>query len=728
MAENYNWTFSTIGGATRVNITNGEDIKHLGELDQKLWTVLSCPVKGLELDEKTLQYVDIDGDGKIHVNEVVRTAQWLTGIINNADLLLEKKDTIKFSSFNTENEEGKKLLSSAKQILENLGLKKDSISLADTEDNVAIFAKTALNGDGIVTVQSTEDAELSGTIAKAIDCVGSKADRSGLPGLDAELVGTFYDALAKYSAWKQAAEAAKDQIFPYQDNTQTVCDLVGQLKPKVEDFFMRCKLSAFDVDSTKVLDVSTGRIEAVSAKDLSTCQDEIAQYPLARLNAEGKLPLKGGINPVWLAAFTKLGELAFKADFGDIAEISEEQWNSVVAKLAPYETWLGSKAGTQVEGLGLDTVNQLLKENRKDALLALIEADKALEPEATSIETVNKLLHLYRDFYKLLCNFVSFRDFYDPQEKAIFQAGSLYIDERCCNLCIKVPDMGPHNATAGLSGMFLLYCNCIPKNGGAAITIAAVITDGDIAELREGKHGVFYDRQGLDYDATIVKIIDNPISIRQAFWSPYRKLGKLVEDTVNKFAADKDAKVMGDMSANVTAPKEKPAFDIAKFTGIFAAIGLAFAGIAAAFSGLVKVLAGLSIWGWLGVIVGIILLISGPAMLKAWLKLRKRNMSPLLNANGWAINAGVKVNTTFGATLTSIPKKPVKTVGKDPFADRTPFWKRLVRWFILLAAIFGILYFTNFFGWIGVEALEHEKKAPVEQVAEAPAVEEPVAE
>ena len=37
----YEWKFSTFGGVTRVNVTTGEDIAHLGELDQKLWTVLS---------------------------------------------------------------------------------------------------------------------------------------------------------------------------------------------------------------------------------------------------------------------------------------------------------------------------------------------------------------------------------------------------------------------------------------------------------------------------------------------------------------------------------------------------------------------------------------------------------------------------------------------------------------------------------------------------------------
>ena len=61
----YEWKYCSLGGITRVTITSGEDIAHLAELDQKMWSVLSCPVKGLELDERTLDLIDYDRDGNI---------------------------------------------------------------------------------------------------------------------------------------------------------------------------------------------------------------------------------------------------------------------------------------------------------------------------------------------------------------------------------------------------------------------------------------------------------------------------------------------------------------------------------------------------------------------------------------------------------------------------------------------------------------------------------------
>ena len=156
----YNWKFASVGGTTRVNISSGEDIAHLDELDQKLWTVLSCPVKGLEIDERTLQLMDGDTDGKIRANEVVETALWLTSVLSDPDDLLKQEDQLPLSAIRTDNEEGKRLYDSARQILANLGKDGETISVADTVDSVAIFSKTRFNGDGVITEQTCEDDTL----------------------------------------------------------------------------------------------------------------------------------------------------------------------------------------------------------------------------------------------------------------------------------------------------------------------------------------------------------------------------------------------------------------------------------------------------------------------------------------------------------------------------------------------------------------------------------------
>ena len=698
---NYDWKFSTVGGVTRVNIESGQDILHLDELDRKLWTALSCPLKNLEIDEKTMTMLDTNGDGKIHIEEVVAASKWLTSVINDPELLLKREGVIPFTAFNVSTEEGAHLLETSRQILENLGLEKDNISIADVSDSLAIFAKTRFNGDGIITENSADDEAIKALIKNIIDSMGDVTDRSGDPGIDTDKIEAFYTALADFKAWKEAGDADKANVFPYGDDTAAALAACMAVKDKVEDFFMRCKLASFNADSASVLDVSSAKIGEISNNNLAASVDEIATYPLASVNAEHKLPLGKEVNPAWAGAIAALKTLVIDKEYPNAEYITEEQWFSLLAKFNAYNVWMGEKKGAEVEGLGYDAVKTILEENKKDVLLDLVAQDKALESKSNAIDQVDKMLHLYRDFYTLLTNFVTFSDFYSPEKRAIFQAGTLYIDERACDLCIKVTDMGAQGTMAPLSNMYILYCDCTCKSKPGTMTIAAVVTDGDVGAIMVGKHAVFYDRDGLGWNATVTKIVENPISIRQAFWSPYRKMARSVEDMINKRAAEKDAKVMADANskidnANIPADGQKPAevkppFDIAKFAGIFAAIGLALGLVASAVGGLFAWL-GLHWYHWVILFLAIILLISGPAMIMAWLKLRKRNLAPILNANGWALNQRILVNTSFGATLTSIAKYPV-VKAKDPYTTKAPLWKRILRWLIVIIILAVAVYF-----------------------------------
>ena len=666
----YEWKFSTVGGVTRVNIETGADVAHLNELDQKLWTVLSCPVSGLEFDEKTLRLMDSNNDGRIRVGEVVAASQWLTKVLKDMNYLLEGKDCIDFSQVQADSDEGKEVLESAKLILKQLGAEKESISLADVAEYMAGYEEKCK---------------------------------------------------AEYTA-------ANPDPFepPYGDKSDDAEAAVNALRAKVADWFMRCKLVQFDEEASGVLDVQVEKIASISANNLAASTAEIADYPLARPSKEALLPLNGGINPAWQSQFATLKALVLDVDFAGKESISEEEWNGVLAKVDAYTAW---------KAAGETAMNEAVAEQ--------------LKVHSAAIEPVEKLLRLCRDFFKLLRNFVVFKDFYNraPGTEAIFQAGVLFVDQRSCELCVKVSDMPKHLATAGKSGLYLLYCHCVSKVLGKEMDIAAAVTDGDIKELHEGKNAVFYDRAGNDWDATITKIIDNPISIRQAFWSPYRKFGNWITEKITKNAQEKEAKQFENMTAkadetstSLTAKPDEAAaaaakadekkaqvFDIAKFAGIFAAIGLALGAIGAALA----TLGGFIMDKWYNIILliaAVVIFISGPSMLLAWLKLRKRNIGPLLNANGWAINSVVKINTTFGQTLTSMAKFP-KVVGKDPLADKKmAWWKKCLIWLVVLAALFVVGFRLVEHRWVWEpKPVEVEEVVAEEAVAEdAVAAEAPV--
>ncbi|MGM9789249.1 MAG: hypothetical protein ACI3Y9_02960 [Candidatus Cryptobacteroides sp.] len=693
--KKYKWEFSNIGGASRVKINSGEDIAHLGELDPTMWTVLSCPVQGLEIDSASLACIDTDGDGKIRVNDVVKTAEWAVSALTNADRLLEGASSIAISEFNPGTGTGSKLASSAREILQNLGREGDVISLSDTADRVAIFAGTKFNGDGIIIEATSGNEDEKAVIAAIKSTLGTVKDRSGEDGVNAELIEAFYKELAEYSAWC----AAKPEL-PYGDDTEALLSAYQSLDAKVRDFFVRSKVAAFSPDNAAKLDVQTAWIEAIAGSDLASKLDEIAGYPLARITGKAEIPVDAAVNPVWVAQFATVAKLAVPEG---VEAVDESLWNEIGAKLAPYIAWKAAKAGAAVESLGIEAVDKFLASALKQSLLDLVAKDLALKEEAENIDNVDKFLHVYRDFYKLLRNFVTLEDFYskDKNVKAIFQSGTLIIDQRACRFCMNVADMAKHNTMAPASGMYLVYCDCTTKTKPGKITIVAAVTVGDIGDLAVGKNAVYYDNQGLEWDAVITKIIDNPISISQSFWSPYRRMSDAVQNLINKSAAEKDAKLMKDATDKINAapaaapasPDAKPApaqpFDIGKFAGIFAALGMAVGMIGSALASLVKGFVALKWWQVILAFVGILLVISGPAMVLAWMKLRKRNIAPLLNANGWAVNASAKISIGFGETLTDIAKFP-KLKLKDPYAKKgLPLWGRILIWLLTLAVIAG---------------------------------------
>ena len=525
----YNWTFANVGGVTRVKIQSGEDIRHLGELDEKLWTVLSCPTTGLEIDSESLRLMNADGDGKLRVKEVQQAAAWLCSVLRDPEVLLAGKDEVLIADIADEG---------MRTVAEAVAKGNPQVSLADVE--------AAIAGVSIETVVAPE---------------------------------------APYAADVMAAyKAKKDEYAAY-----------------------------------------------------------FEQEKLAKLGLANKAGEDACVPGMTQAAFEEMGKA-----------------------IADYEAAAAAAADANA---------------------------KALSAAQAQYQPLRKLLMLTRDFYRLLRNFVTFEDFYRKDIQAVFQAGTLVIDQRACQLCLRVSDMGKQNAQAGASGMFLVYCDCESKKLGQKMQIVAAMTVGDIRNLTVGKNALFYDNQGNDWDAVVTKIIDNPISISQAFWSPYRKFGAWVTDLINKSAAEKDSKGFADLTAKVQegaknppAAGEKPkvqAFDIAKFAGIFAAIGMAVGYIGAFFTSVVGGFAALKWWQDILAVLGILLVISGPSMFLAWTKLRKRNLAPVLNANGWAINADVMVSVVFGNTLTTQAQFPLLQLVDPSVKKKMPCW---AKWLIGVVA------------------------------------------
>jgi len=688
------WKFFRIGGLDQVALESGADLNALGQLDQKLWVALSCPVKGLALDEKTLALIDSDTDGKIRAPELIAAVKWGSSRVKDVGIFLQGGPALPLDAINDATPEGKILLSSARQILSNLG-KGDTTAIAveDAADTARIFSANALNGDGVVPPEATEDIDAQNLIKDIAACLGGAKDRTGSLGVTGEQVDKFFAELSAYVEW--VGRSGSIDIAILGAATDAACSAIKAVRGKIEDFYARCRLAAFDSRAIAALNRSESEFLAIAAKDLRITAEEVAEFPLARIDAGRTLPLFEGVNPAWADALSTLHAAAITPIFGaEKTAITAAEWRDLNARFAAYETWLGGKAGSSVEKLGLVRAKEILSGKGRRVLDDLLARDKALEPEFKAISDVERLTRYHRDLRTLLHNFVNFADFYSTKVSAIFQAGTLFLDSRSCNLCVRVDNPAAHATLAAMSKAYIAYVECTRPNG-EKIQVAACFTQGDSDYLFVGRHGIFYDRKGVDWDATIVKLIDSPISIRQAFWSPYKKFVRFIEEQVAKRAAAADKESTGKLESaavntvdsaaagKVTKPPAKPSFEV----GTVAALGVGLGAIGTLLGGFVAGFLGLGLYMPLGIL-GVGLTISGPSMLIAWIKLRQRNLGPILDANGWAINGRVKINVPFGTALTDqavLPENATRILG-DPYASKT----NPLRFWILLTVMVAL--------------------------------------
>ena len=701
MPTSHSWTFFRAGGLDQVLFETADDFRNLGKLDQKLWVALTCPVKGLQFDARTLELIDADKDGRVRAPEVISAVDWTCTLLKDPAELKKGTDGLPLSSINDSTVAGKALLASAKQVLANLGKPTSTvITVADISDSVKLFADTMFNGDGIVIAEAAETPALKQTIADIIALHGAVTDRSGKPGIDQAKADAFFADCGALAGWMSASPHAK--ILG--DTTPVAHATYAAVRSKINDYFSRCRLAAYDHRAANALNRAEKDYLDFAAKDLSIATDEVVGLPLQRIEPHKALGLLDAMNPAWSDRIAAFHIAVVTPVFGaEKKSLTDAEWSQLCARFIPYDEWLASKKGLAVEKLGADRVNAIVSAGDQAAVSALIAKDLAVKEQIGGFGEVERLVRNYRDLGVLLRNFVNFSDFYDLTKESIFQAGTLYLDQRSCTLCVRVDDAAAHMQLGSLGKVYIAYCAC-SRASGEKMTIAACVTQGDGDYLMVGRNGLFYDRQGRDWDATITKIIDNPISVRQAFWSPYKKIIRFVEEQVAKRAATADDastnKLQGvattavDSAAAGKAPAEKPKIEV----GTVAALGVGLGAVSTMIGGALAGFVNLGWWMPLGIL-GMIMLISGPSMLIAWLKLRQRTLGPILEGTGWAINGRVKINIPLGTYLTDAKELPLgsKRILGDPFSDEKEKQRQKnITVAVIIAVIFVALVWWQF--------------------------------
>ena len=354
-------------------------------------------------------------------------------------------------------------------------------------------------------------------------------------------------------------------------------------------------------DATVMAEKALAAVEKV-VDDFFTPPEDM---PLVTEEPDKALPLKEHLNPKYLEVILDFAEKCVKPLIGpDKDALSRMEWKAVKAKFAPYRAWIAAKP--------------VMSPGSKDGL---VEEERLLRYK----------LHLG----ELLENYVTMKRLYDYDSYAIFQTGILRIDGREMNLCFHVDSEATHSALVDKSNCCVIYLKLTRPSEGAERLICAVVTAGRVGTLYVGRNGVFYDRDGKDWEAVITKVVENQVSLAEAFWAPWKKIGDGVAGMVKKFIGDRQAKAMD----NVQKGTESTQAGGAAMASSVAAIGIGIGMVGTAAAALISAIKGLHPWWMFFVaLAAVVLVVSVPSAILAYFKLRRRDIGAILNASGWAIN------------------------------------------------------------------------------------------
>lgn len=687
----HRWTFFRAGGVDQVVFRSGQDIARLAELDQKLWAALACPTRGLQFDDRTLDLIDTNHDGRIRAPELIAASQWACARLDDPERLMTGGDSLPLAAVGQADDEGRALAESAREVLRLRGREgAEAITLDDVADRAKLLDLLPFDGDGLVAPGSASDPDLAAVLASIVATQGGKADRRGAMAADPDMAKAFFKQVADRAAWWRDGESDA-ALNPFGADTVATLKAIDPLRPKVDDWFARCRLAAYDPRAAALLNAQEDQLKALGAQPLGAGAASAAELPLATVAAGQPLPLCEGLNPSWAAMVGSLRDKVVAPLIGARNTLTEAEWQALDARLAAARDWYAKRPATALDALSPAQVKAWAEPAVQEAVMALFAQEDAAAAQQTRVADLERLLHLQRDLLKLLNNFVSFADFY-RRRGAIFQAGRLYLDSRSCELSVRVDDVNKHAALALMAKSYLAYCEC--KREGKTMFVVSAFTAGDTDFLFVGRNGIFYDRDGLDWDARITKVIENPTSVGQAFFSPYKKFLRTLEEQIAKRAAASETTAQGSLGglagqiattgapAAAGAAAKPPAapgaplpgskFDV----GTVAALGVALGSLSAVAVAIFTKFVDLGWWIPVAVL-GLVLAISGPSMMIAWLKLRQRSLGPILDASGWAINGRLRINVPLGGTLSQsarVPRDAVRQL-RDPYApSQAPAW------------------------------------------------------
>lgn len=678
--------FRNFGGMYQLRLESAEEIRYIRELEKARWSATSAPLEQFYCDAQVLAYLDTDNNGRIRVHELLDAQQWLYTNLASRDGFERASDELQLASLDPKAADAPKMKQLAEHMLKELGLASArSISLAQVRTFRSTYAGRFPNGDGVVPPEHADSPELAQLIKDIVAATGGSKDLGGSMGAGAAELASFLGSAQGALAWEaegavqtEAETPIFPAVMPWGEATAAAAALIEELNDKVEQYFSQCDLLRVEPNAAARMQASAETLAGIDITSTEVLRKWTLSAPLAPPREDGLLDLSGRLNPNYEAQLHKLAAEVLPRALGltdkQRVRISPADWRKARELFAAHRAWRARQPAL-APALSTAQLGEYVKGELAAQLTALITKDSAVGEELQQFHNLEKLILLQRWLKEFLNNFVSFPALFNPARRALFIAGTMIIDGRELGFCVRVTDRAAHKRIAATSPIFIIYAELSRKSadGESRMEVAAAITTGTRGQIFIGKRGVFYDRDGLEWDAVVVDLIVNPISLWEAAIAPFVRLRDFVGDKIEKFAASKtdaaesaardsatrkEASLIKADEAAKAPPKTPEPQNPANTTNLVIGLSLGFAAATSALALIFKAVIDTDPGKLISGLLMVVLVIAAFSAFLGFLKLRRRDLSTVLEACGWAMNLRMKLRRRLARLFTRRPGLP----------------------------------------------------------------------
>ncbi len=650
--------FKKIASAKQLLVEKATDLRKILVLDAAHWAVNGMGIDHVVFNKDFLTYMDTDKNQRIRVAEVKNAVAWLLDVLKDYHGINERTTSVTIADLNYENNADAKDIKNTIELIAGNLHKEGVATLTFEELSFAnLYMNASLNGDGVIVIDKIDSAVLQEYLRAVESIEGNTPDKSTLPGIGKKELDLFNSSMTAYLSWY------KNGKVDYCDaKVLQFIELHKKLKGKLIEFFDLCEAANFKI--FKTIGFGEATVNGNSAEDI---RKFFEGGLLSEVNSNGVIDIENSwINPCYKGDLKKY--MALGAKLGFFAEDNKLEMSAFNDKLGEMDSVVSYYEARPTDKFNIFAVSKLeewAEIKAYDDVLRLIERDLSVKSAIDGYEKLRKLMVYQANMLEFVNNFVNLSKLFDPKKFAIMQTGYLVLDGKHFSLATMVKNMAEHKKIISRSNICVAYVEVSANNGiFDKNTMAVAITAGTMRNIFIGKMGIFCGCDGVEYDAKLVDLIQQPVSIKEALLAPFVKFGEFSSKQADRFFSSKNQELDKAVTQDIQSGKILDSAKVPQAGGktslpmLLMGGGFGLAAVGSAFAFLVSSLKSVSVWQIFAVLFGIILVISAPMLLVSLSKLYNRCISDFLAASAWAINPRMRLSNRMSLIFSSRPKYP----------------------------------------------------------------------